>query len=137
MAKSKRPALTRRLHNMYLRVLAHQGDQYLDHEFCWRRHYGSFGSGMESNAWAAYYFARRWGGRDIDLARLQNIVARYGSGACLLAYASNVRGANVRKLQFAMVERGTVVQLRAFAKLASADAGVLERTAVVREVLAM
>lgn len=137
MAKSKKPALTRRLHDAYRRVLANNGGWYLDHEFQWCRHRGHFGAAEEHNAWAAYYFAKRWNGRDIDMARLQNIVVRGGSAKCILAYARDVPGANVRKLQFALIERGTVVQLRDFAKLPGANADALERMAIAREVMAM
>lgn len=137
MAKRKRPALGRRAMSMYRRILANQGDWYLDHEFVWRRHWGSFGSGMESNAWAAYYFAKRWQGRDIDLARLQNIVIRHGTAKCAILFAAGVREASVRKLQYAVIRRGDCKALREFAKLPGADPALLNGLADVREVFEM
>lgn len=83
----------------------------------------------------ALHFASIWHGRCIDLARLQNMVIRFGDGATILKYAQKVPGSDIRKLQRAILRCGTMAQLLAFARIPGADRSIIERHITVADVL--
>jgi hypothetical protein len=64
-----------------------------------------FGRPGSSLAWAAWEFARQWGGRaDVDVGKLLRVVLTWGSGECVYRFARDVPGANVRRCQRAVMD---------------------------------
>lgn len=128
-----KPALTRRVYRLYQDVLL--GDASRD---LWlnSKAAGSPGHMAQANAWQAFYFAKRWSGRDIDLKRLQGIVLRKGTGECATAFARYIPGANVKRLQNRVISVGTSKELREFARsVPGANVRRMEDLASVMEVM--
>lgn len=88
-----------------------------------------------NDACLAYYFATVWGGRDIDFARLQNIIVKSNYPKLIYKYARDVPGANIRKLQYAMLRTGNTLDLKKFSRLPGVDTLLFEKAITIREVM--
>lgn len=115
MSEKKRPALTRSQNRQYqgiLRRCASYADVEAYH-LSWMAYKGGEHA-KRSLAWAAYYFAKRWNGRDINMKKLQKIVLDWGDSKCLYEYARDVPGANIRRFAHAMVHANDPDMMRLF-----------------------
>lgn len=92
-------------------------------------------SAHRSTGWSALYFAREWGGRDIDLKKLQRIVLRCGDPQCMYEFARDVKGANVSRFQYAIIKCGNAKVMRMFAeKIPGANKRYIELMIMIAEV---
>lgn len=139
MAGRSKPGLTKKVLREYNDILELSYAGYRKHRVLSyngsRRqpHYPSI-------AWSAYFFAKRWQGRSIDLKKLQRIVLTFGSPKCIYMFARDVEGANLRRLAHALIERGDPKLMREFADnidVIEADSRFLTGMAAVAEVMAL
>jgi hypothetical protein len=128
-AKS-RPRLTKRLERRYRELLTGWtglNSRWVDSRHPWAG---------EHLCWAAFHFADRWRSRDIDLARLANIVLRSNDAECCYRYAREIPGASVRKFQRQVIRYGTAELMRRFAReVPSADRAHLNGMADIAEIM--
>ena len=88
------------------------------------------------DAMAAYYFAKKWSGRNIDMRALQRVVLRANIPMAAYLFARNIPGAQVRKLQKIILDSGDAEMMRKFAKeIPGADVTWLENIACVTEIM--
>jgi len=121
----KKPALTRRLERHYRQIL--QSWAGVSYHASWRG---------ETVAWAAFYFAKRWCGRDIDLKRLASIVLRAEDPECCYRFVREVPGANVKRFQRHVMLHGSAELMRRFAReVPGAHRDSLENMAIVAEIM--
>lgn len=129
MGRAKKPALTRRMQWQQRAVLDLNG---ADYNYPWP-HIAK--TTAEANAMAAYFFAKRWRGREINFHALQRIVIKSECARAAYLFAKDVEGANIRRLQKVVLDSGTVEEKRQFAKIPGADEQWLEAVAAVQEVM--
>ena len=134
----RKPALTRRLQRDYLQIIHRSHNAYHDMWIWWQ--HGNPGH-QASVAWAAYYFAKRWHGRDIDMKRLQKIVLDWGTAECLYKYARDVPGVNLRRFAIAVAKSGNADVMKLFVKnipgIRDCDERFLTGMALINEVMAL
>lgn len=132
--KSKKPRLTGRLQQAYSAVLrGAAGAWYWPHPVA-----GGFGvpSSALYKQWQAYLFAKQWGGRGgVDLKRLEGIVARGPDPECIVLFAKEIRGVNVRRFQREVVARGEPESIRKFMSVKGAHVESLRAVLIVAEVM--
>ncbi len=131
-----KPALTKRLFRVYQAILDN-GD---DTQYWMYRNAAPFLSSTTPDevrvGWQAYYFAKRWSGRDIDLKRLQRIVLRSPDAECSYSFAKDVPGVNIRRLARHIMECGNSFWMRKFAdRFPNQDSERLRNLAVVHELM--
>ena len=130
MGRAKKPALTRRLEVQYRAVLDREG---ADYNYPWPYITNSRG---EADSMCAYFFAKRWQGRNIDLKRLQRLVIRCEFAKAAFLFARDIEGANVRRLQDVVLRHGSPELKRQFAReIPGASVQWLEAMATVQEVM--
>lgn len=132
--RSKRPRLTGRTQKLYSAVLTGTaGAWYWTHPLA-----GNWGQRALAgqHQWQAYLFAKQWGGRGgVDLKRLEGIVARGPDPDCMVRFAKDVRGVNVRRFQREVVARGEPGAIRAFMSVRGAHVESLRAVLIVAEVM--
>lgn len=133
--KSRKPRLTGRLQQAYSAVLrGATGAWYWTHPLA-----GNWGVPPSARQWQwqAYLFAKQWGGRQgVDLKRLEGIVARGPDPDCIVLFAKEVRGVNVRRSQREVVARGEPDAIRRFMSVKGANVESLKAVLIVAEVMA-
>ena len=132
MARANRPALTRRQAIQYRAVLDCEG---ADYNYPWP-HIAK--TTAEANAMCAYFFAKRWKGRNIDIRRLMRIVMRCECAEAAFLFARDLEDAHTRKLQDVVMKHGTAEQKRKFAReIPGASVQWLEAMADIQEIMEM
>ncbi len=129
MSRVKKPALTRRQATQHRAVLGSNG---ADYNWPWPC---IASSAEEANAMAAYFFVKKWHGRQIDFHGLQRIVIHSGCARAAYLFARDIEGANIKRLQKVILEHGSVAEKRLFAKLPNANSQWLESIADIQEVM--
>lgn len=126
--------MSRRLRRQYLDIIRGDGANWY---FPWGWAGNGAGKVPFGNAWAAFFFAKQWGGRDgVDVHRLQSIVCRAQNPEAAYRWAREMPGANVRRLQKVVTSYGSLELIRAFAQnVRGADRKFLEGLCIVKEVL--
>src|SRR4051812_1947497 len=100
--------MSRRIRQHYQAILDGDGSDYI-----WFYHWKY--SQEENNAWAAYFFYKEFGTREgVDFYRIQKFVLA-GPPEVVYEWARNIKGANIRRCQSVILERGTPEMLRKFA----------------------
>lgn len=126
MPSKRKPALTRRLELRYREIL----EGWTGKNYRW-----TFWDG-EYLCWAAFRFVKQWHGRDIDIARLANIVLRSNDAECCYRYAREIPGAPIRKFQYQVIKNGTAELMRRFAReVPGADRAYLECMADIAHIM--
>jgi hypothetical protein len=125
-----RPRLTKRLERRYQELLigwTGLNSRWVDSRYSWTGEY---------HGWAAFYFARQWRSRNIDLARLANIVLRSNDAELCYRYAREIPGASIRKFQRQVIRYGTAELMRRFSReVSGADKVYLEGMACIAEIM--
>lgn len=86
----------------------------------------------------AYFFAKRWHGKNIDIHKLQRVVLHCEHAKTALMFARDVKGANIRKLQDIVLKNGSAELKRQFAReISGAAVQWLEAMAAVQDVMEM
>ncbi len=130
MGRAKKPGLTRRVERHYRAILAYKAEAWLGNQ--------RWAFGDRHHAWSAYFFAKKWRGRNIDIRALQRIVFHCGYPDVALRFAKDIPGVNIKKLQSVVLERGSPEEKRLFARdVPGADVQWLESMAAVQEVMEM
>lgn len=97
---------------------------------------GLFGyTHQQINGFAALHFAKKWKGRDIDLKKLERIVAQSGDASCMAEFALNIPGANVKRLQKAAVKTLNPEGIRRFMAVPGARTEYLKSLLIIIEVM--
>lgn len=97
--------------------------------------YTSRSSG-ELHGMCAYFFAKKWQGRAIDIHGLQRVVIRAEHAEAAYLFARDIEGANIRRLQKVILNRGSPEQKRQFARMIpGAAVQHLEALAIIQEVM--
>lgn len=132
--RSKKPRLTGRMQQAYSAVLTGSAAAwYWPHPLA-----GNWGKSSNASQWQwqAYLFAQQWSGRaGVDMKRLDGIVARGPDPDCIVRFAKEVRGVNVRRFQREVVTRGEPDAIRAFMHVKEAHVESLRVVLIVAEVM--
>ena len=90
----------------------------------------------ECDGMCAYFFAKKWQGRAIDVHGLQRVVIRSGFAKAAYLFARDIEGANIRRLQRIIMDSGSADQKRQFARdIPGAAVQHLEALAIIQEVM--
>jgi len=90
----------------------------------------------EADAMCAYFFAKRWHGKNIDMHKLQRVVIHCECATAAFLFARDIEGANIRKLQTIILKNGSAELKRQFAReIPGADVQWLESIAAVQDVM--
>lgn len=84
---------------------------------------------------AALHFAKEWKSRDIDLKRLERIVAQSGDAKIMADFAINIPSANVKRLQKAVMKTLDPEGIRYFMSVPGAHVESLRNFLVILEVM--
>ena len=132
LSRTRKPALTRRQERQYRAVLARHG---ADYNYPWPYIAKVVG---EADAMCAYFFAKRWHGKNIDVRKLQHVVILCAHAKVAFMFARDIEGANIRKLQIIVMKNGSADLKRQFAhQIPGADVQWLEAMAAVQDVMEM
>lgn len=128
-----KPALTRRVRKLYNAIV---GGIEWSEEIYFK---GLKDRRYRRVCWGAYHFAKRWQGRGgFHMWKLQLIVIRSEDATCAYAFARDVRGAKVDRLQKVVIEHGSPQLMRDFAcNVPGADVQHLKNLAMIGETMAM
>jgi hypothetical protein len=84
----------------------------------------------------AYFFAKRWSGRNIDIRRLMRIVIRCECAEAAFLFARDLEDAHIRRLQDVVMKHGTVEEKRQFAReVPGASVQWLQTMADIQEIM--
>lgn len=126
MSKKSKPELTKKLKSRYKEIL----EGWDGKNYRWTIWDGEYW------CWAAFRFAKQWHGRNIDLARLANIVLRSEDAECCYRYAREIPDAPIRKFQRQVIRYGTSELMRRFSReIPGADCAHLEGMACIADIM--
>ncbi len=131
---SRKNGATRRVKNLYRHVLAGEAGSYYLAPGTRGRGWSSHG--WTSPQWQACLFAKDWHMKDeVDLRRLERIVFKGPDMSCVIRFAREVPGANVKRASRQVELRGSVEDMKKMAVVPGANRDRLERAAIIAEVM--
>lgn len=129
--RRQKSRLTRRVARMYQHILCNDTEWW-----SWRTPGMWRKSREEMRQLAALIFAKEWGSREgVDLKRLEGMVARGPSPSLSVRFASEVPGANVRRIARAVAASGDPAAIKAMMRVPGVHPKTLENALIVAEVM--